>query len=40
MYRDGWMEALATDKVRKQGEHIPPHCYISRSHIAAVNIAN
>ena len=27
----GWMEALA-DKVNKQGEHIPQHCYISDNH--------
>ena len=27
----GWMEALA-DKVHKQGEHIPQHCYISHNH--------
>ena len=25
------MEALA-DKVHKQGEHIPQHCYISHNH--------
>ena len=25
---DGWMEALA-NKVHKQGEHIPQHCYIN-----------
>ena len=29
---DGWMEAL-TDKVHKQGEHIPQHCYISHKHM-------
>ena len=28
----GWMAALA-DKVHKQGEHIPQHCYISHNHI-------
>ena len=27
----GWMEALA-DKVHKQVEHIPQHCYISHNH--------
>ena len=27
----GWMDALA-DKVHKQGEHIPQHCYISHNH--------
>ena len=27
----GWMETLA-DKVHKQGEHIPQHCYISHNH--------
>ena len=27
----GWMEALA-DKVHKQEEHIPQHCYISHNH--------
>ena len=27
----GWMEALA-DKVHKQGERIPQHCYISHNH--------
>ena len=25
------MEALA-DKVHRQGEHVPQHCYISRNH--------
>ena len=28
----GWMDALA-DKVHKQGEHIPQHCYISHNHL-------
>ena len=31
---DGWMDALdaLADKVHKQGEHIPQHCYISHNH--------
>ena len=28
-FRDGWMNEAWADKVHKQGEHIPKHCYIS-----------
>ena len=31
----GWMDALdaLADKLHKQGDHIPQHCYISHNHL-------